>query len=341
VTTDATREHCIDAELMAAWADGGLPADDAERVELHLSNCERCQEVLAAFMRSQPAAAAVLPFWARPVVRWSTAGLAAAAAVMLMVWTGQPPATGPETTMASRQSVPAPPPPPAPDAAGQAMAGVPKDEAPASTAKKTESAPARAVAAPPPPPPPSATFAKPMGSAANAAAVADSAREEKVAAESVADVVIVAPDPQEIAKRQAAAATGGGGGRGGAVGLAAGRTALRETGSPVPARWRVLTGAKVERSLDGGATWTTANVAPGPPVIITAGSAASQQVCWLVGRSGAVFISKDGVLFERVSAPDPGDLQSVQAADALNATVKTEDDRTFTTSDGGVTWVRK
>jgi hypothetical protein len=217
VTTDATREHCIDAELMAAWADGGLPAADAERVELHLSNCERCQEVLAAFMRSQPAAAAVLPFWARPVVRWSTAGLAAAAAVMLMVWTGQPPATGPETTMASRQSVPAPPPPPAPDAAGQAMAGVPKDEAPASTAKKAESAPARAVevppvpppalpppaaavAAPPPPPPPSATFAKPMGSAANAAAVADSAREEKVATESPAEVVIVAPDPQEMAQ---------------------------------------------------------------------------------------------------------------------------------------------
>jgi photosystem II stability/assembly factor-like uncharacterized protein len=181
-----------------------------------------------------------------------------------------------------------------------------------------------------------------MGSAANAAAVADSAREEKVATESPAEVVIVAPDPQEMAAmRQAAAATGGGGGRGGAAGAAGGRIALRETGSPVPARWRVLAGAKVERSLDGGATWTTANVAPGPPVIITAGSAASQQVCWLVGRSGAVFISKDGVLFERVSAPDPGDLKSVQAADALNATVKTEDDRTFTTSDGGVTWVRK
>src|SRR5688572_25155607 len=40
---------------MAAWADRGLPADAAAKVELHLSNCERCQEVLAAFMRSEPA----------------------------------------------------------------------------------------------------------------------------------------------------------------------------------------------------------------------------------------------------------------------------------------------
>ena len=68
---------------MAAWADHGLPADEAAAVELHLSEGARCQEVLAAFARSAPAAAVVTPFWMRRPVQWS-AGLAAAAAIALI-----------------------------------------------------------------------------------------------------------------------------------------------------------------------------------------------------------------------------------------------------------------
>lgn len=96
---------------MAAWADRALPADAAAAVELHLSNCERCQEVLAAFMRSEPAAGAVvLPFWARRPVQWSAAGLAAAAALVAMIWIGRPPAaTAPESTVASRKVAPTAP----------------------------------------------------------------------------------------------------------------------------------------------------------------------------------------------------------------------------------------
>src|SRR5688572_23290513 len=89
---------------MAAWADRALPAVDAAAVELHLSNCERCQEVLAAFVRSTPqAGAVVLPFWARRPVQWSAAGLAAAAALVAMIWIGRPPAVpAPESTVASK-----------------------------------------------------------------------------------------------------------------------------------------------------------------------------------------------------------------------------------------------
>src|SRR5687767_7388530 len=97
---------------MAAWADRALPADAAAEVELHLSNCDRCQEVLAAFVRSAPAAGAVvIPFWARRPVQWSAAGLAAAAALVAMVWIGRPPAPpAPESTVALRDAAPSTPP---------------------------------------------------------------------------------------------------------------------------------------------------------------------------------------------------------------------------------------
>ena len=89
---------------MAAWADRALPAEAAAAVELHLSNCDRCQEVLAAFVRSAPVTGAVvIPFWARRPVQWSAAGLAAAAALVAMVWIGRPPTVPtPESTVASR-----------------------------------------------------------------------------------------------------------------------------------------------------------------------------------------------------------------------------------------------
>jgi len=133
VTTDDTRVH-IDAETLAAWADRGLPAQVAADVEMHLSNCERCQEVLAAFARSAPAATVVIPFWARRPVRWTAAGLAAAAALFLIVRTGQTPAVqAPEATVASRDVAPATPesksaPPsavPAPPAAVNVTAAAP------------------------------------------------------------------------------------------------------------------------------------------------------------------------------------------------------------------------
>ena len=74
-----------DAETLAAWADHGLSAEATAAVELHLSQCDRCQDVLAAFARSAPVTAAVIPFWSRRPVQWTTGALAVAAAVLLMV----------------------------------------------------------------------------------------------------------------------------------------------------------------------------------------------------------------------------------------------------------------
>jgi hypothetical protein len=127
------------------------------------------------------------------------------------------------------------------------------------------------------------------------------------------------------------AGRGGGGGRGGIVAAAA-----PAINAP-PARWRVLASGAIERSADAGTTWM-AVARPAAPVTLTAGSAPSGLVCWLVGRGGAVLLTTDGSRFDQVIFPLPVDLSAVQASDARQAIVTTIDGRIFATTDGGTTW---
>jgi photosystem II stability/assembly factor-like uncharacterized protein len=107
--------------------------------------------------------------------------------------------------------------------------------------------------------------------------------------------------------------------------------------SPEPAvRWRVRGGTTVERSTDGGATWTPAS-APAE-TMLAAGSAPSSLVCWLAGRAGMVLRTLDGERFEAVSTPAVVDLVAIRAEDALRAAVTAADGRVFTTTDGGASW---
>ena len=86
-----------------------------------------------------------------------------------------------------------------------------------------------------------------------------------------------------------------------------------------------------------GATWTTTPAS----VELTAGSAPSTNVCWVVGRGGAVFRSIDGRTWQRIAFPEMTDLSAVRATDDRTASVATADGRSFTTSDGGLTWARQ
>jgi len=104
-------------------------------------------------------------------------------------------------------------------------------------------------------------------------------------------------------------------------------------------RWRVVEGRAVQRSPDAGATWLNQYTAPSG-VFLTAGTAPSATICWLVGRAGAIVVSTDGV-WQRVTFPDAVDLASVIAPDARTATVTTVDGRRFATADGGRTWTRR
>lgn len=103
--------------------------------------------------------------------------------------------------------------------------------------------------------------------------------------------------------------------------------------------WRAGDGGQIEKSSDGGASWTQqwSGVAAG----VLAGAAPSEQVCWLVGRGGTVLRTTDGDHWTRISFPFAVDLGGVTSSDALHALVWDMQNKVhYSTSDGGNTWKR-
>jgi hypothetical protein len=70
------------------------------------------------------------------------------------------------------------------------------------------------------------------------------------------------------------------------------------------------------------------------------GSAPSDQVCWIVGRAGAILLSTDGgAHWKLIHSPLSEDLGGVRATDTLHATIwNARNTRSFETNDGGLTW---
>jgi photosystem II stability/assembly factor-like uncharacterized protein len=75
-------------------------------------------------------------------------------------------------------------------------------------------------------------------------------------------------------------------------------------------------------------------------VTLTGGASPSPSICWLVGRSGAIYVTTDGLRFMKVPFIDRSDFVSIQATDARRATVVTIDGRTMRTDDQGAIWTR-
>ena len=102
--------------------------------------------------------------------------------------------------------------------------------------------------------------------------------------------------------------------------------------------WRAGPGGIIERSADGGSTWT---VQPSGVVTdLTAGSALSDQICWIAGRSGTILRTIDGGKhWLKVASPTSEDLGSVFAVDDQQATVTTASThKSYKTQDAGQTW---
>jgi photosystem II stability/assembly factor-like uncharacterized protein len=104
-------------------------------------------------------------------------------------------------------------------------------------------------------------------------------------------------------------------------------------------RWRIVSPDRVERSLDGGATWTRTELPAGAQV--TAGTSPAAGICWLAGRNGLVLRTIDGATWTPIAFPEPLALVSVRATSANAAVVTADSGASFETVDGGRTWVRQ
>jgi len=113
-------------------------------------------------------------------------------------------------------------------------------------------------------------------------------------------------------------------------------------------RWRIVPPSGIQRSVDGGVTWSVVDPVPAKDaagqrgvsqMVLTSGSSPSRDVCWIVGRAGIVLLTVDGATWQRRPIPEAVDLSAVRAVDARTATVTTLSGRQFATSDGGATWV--
>jgi hypothetical protein len=324
----AAHDDCPDGETLAAFADRGLDAGGSRAVEQHIAGCDRCQAITAAMVRADAAgSAAVEPLlsWWPPnrIVRWLAPAAAAAFAVTLWILVpGQrtPLVERPSEQAAVEQPPAALAPPPAampaappPEQANQSVEKLAKqaDERETAPARVQEEQRAR-------------TAAESAQTSVDNLGRTDAPRNERAAAAPAPSAAAAPPTAADTTTMRAAAAFAG--------------VATAAIVSPDPqVRWRIRPGAIVERSSDGGSTWTAQQTPSATE--LTAGSAPAPTVCWIVGRTGTVVRTVDGgATWQRVPFPESIDLTAVNASTPLAATVTLADGRRFGTADGGQTW---
>jgi hypothetical protein len=369
----ATSFACIDAETLAAWADGGLSKDEAALVEVHLADCERCTAMLATFARTIPELPAAESLWTRWHLRWLVP--IATAATVAALWVLVPRPESPqiaalerETTIASQTPAAAEPPPAA--APSQAREQETRESTAASASADTRAPREEFARTPEPKQLADARRETEAPADANARGDADAkvtqprslnetvalappapAREadqvqtslDKVERQSARAPSSPPPPASQAAAAPSAPAPAAGfsaeSARRAVAPTVGGATPLIEVVSPDPmTRWRVIGAGQVERTTTGGAQWQRA-VLP-ESATLTGGSSPSPTICWLVGRTGSIYVTTDGLRFTRVPFRERTDFLSIQATDALRATVVTTDGRTMRTEDQGATWVR-
>ena len=103
-------------------------------------------------------------------------------------------------------------------------------------------------------------------------------------------------------------------------------------------RWRLLSAGRIEQSVDNGVTWAPQN--SGVKAELLAGSAPSEAVCWIVGRSGTILRTTDGGgHWNKVVSPMRVDVAGVQGVDAMTAEIfGANKSARFVTHDGGASW---
>jgi len=344
---------CLDAETLAAWVDGGLDAQAQTRVEAHAAGCARCQALMAAIVKSEPApATAAEPWWNRWSLRWLVP-LTAAAAAATLVWGivpdrgSRPSPVEQELTQARAESTA----PAAPADAPLAPPTAGEDKAPATPSTQASGRTAPAAPAAPSPAAPTGTgppAETPAAIAAAPATPADARQEmaKQVAAEAPAalnETVGGERRSGEAAARKTAPAAPAVTAPAAGMAATARETFADSAVAPIinsrdpSVRWRLAGPGVVERSTDAGASWS--RLETGVVAGLTAGASPSASVCWLAGRNGVVLLTTDARAWRRVASPTTEDLVAVDATDASTATVRAATGAAFRTTDGGVTWI--
>lgn len=307
-----TTAACLDAETLAAMADGSLTSAQRAAAEAHVADCDRCLAVVAAMAKTGPPPVVThRPSWFS--IRWLVPLTSAAVAVTAWLVI-QPaelhPEQATEQTQQQRSETPA---------RNQPSSG-PEPEAGSQKPGPTVDA-----------------LAKREDQRAAADPSRNEVRRQRPSQKELADTV--APPPQRVAEPAAPAPSKPLERAEAADELnrfAAASAPTVVVSSDPNVRWRVA-GASVQRSTDGGRTWTPQST--GTTDQLLAGSSPAPDVCWIVGRNGLVLLTTDGRTWRRLDAPETTiDLVGVTAVDAAIATVSTADGRTYRTSNAGRTW---
>jgi hypothetical protein len=349
----ASRADCPDAETIAAYAERALATAERRNVEVHLSNCSRCRETLLMMEKGTATILQEPKKGGSPLYRWPWLAAAAAAALVFVVWRALPPSViqpeKPATQIVGDERALGKAQPPAEQSAQSAANKEPveADQAKSKSlpAKPRSAAPSAGVAGAPPPPAREgaveqeraagarrdeqklgevaarrATAQEPVAApqAPAAAAPPPAAKEESIATDRSAPFLMARQNQGDYR-------------------IAAGRKRASEVADAAPAiTWRVWVSGLVERSADGGTTWTREPGvdAPGARAVI----APTADACWIVGDAGLILRFETGRGWTRVAPPAQIGFVAIEAPDAHNATITAADGRRFTTADGGQTW---
>ena len=125
-------EVCPEADMLAAFVEGGVSADERAALDAHFAACHRCQEALAAFALAmsphEPAARPTpAPWWSFSHWHWA---VPVAAAAVIILYVAVRPVIAPEHAGSAPASFAAAPPaePPATAPASQPAEPRQKDE---------------------------------------------------------------------------------------------------------------------------------------------------------------------------------------------------------------------
>ena len=351
VAPSGASAECLDAETLAAWADGALGGGVRARAEVHVASCARCQSILAAIVTSGDAlgpapADTRRAAWWRVNLRWLVP--LAGAATAGLVWAVVPdqrgnrlaPMEDAQTQVVEQAPAAAPPPITTPSES-------PARDAAARAPQASERYMARAEPVSPPVNRQSLdtrqTSKRERENQEQNRNAADRLAKTEAPSPPVAGVTPAAPTvPSEPSRAEAdrpAAAAPAPATQAFATEarqLSASRSSIDLKSATATVRWRIANLGIVERSRDGGVSWERLDT--GVRTLLVAGSCPSASICWVVGNAGVVLLTTDARTWQRVSAPTAADLVAVDAQSDRRAVVHTAAGLQYETRDGGATW---